>query len=404
MSSDGTRPFPGRMQGFPPAGRVLGTCLLAALALAAAAPVSAQEEQAPEAAERQHEVDRGDTLWDLARRFLSDPFDWRRIYQLNQEKIQDPHWIYPGQMFAIPGAGTAGEGEVTRVEVREREPGPTEEGEEAAPEERQPAAGAGEDPFAGPSIFDQNPQQQVSMGGLSVGERPPPALVSRSDFYKVAFLDDYDEVAPRGTTARVIRENPLELEMIPTVGLRDRVVIALDGGLSVEPGDTLQAVKKKRSVGPRNEVIASLGLVEVRRVAGDSARGVVTAVYGAYRVGDPVVAAEPFHGGTVREHRPAEGTLRAEVTALSEEQVLVGTGDVAFLDVGDRDGVRPGDEFAVFPDGELGTREFEDRLGVLRVVRVRPGTATARVVETRDVGIRVGLPAVRFRRPASGAE
>jgi hypothetical protein len=49
-------------------------------------------------------VVKGDTLVGLARRFLGDEGRWGEIYALNQDKIQDPHWIYPGQVFRMPRA------------------------------------------------------------------------------------------------------------------------------------------------------------------------------------------------------------------------------------------------------------------------------------------------------------
>ena len=48
-------------------------------------------------------VRHGVCLWSIAARLLGDPFRWREIYQANQGQIADPHWIYPGQVFRVPG-------------------------------------------------------------------------------------------------------------------------------------------------------------------------------------------------------------------------------------------------------------------------------------------------------------
>lgn len=49
-----------------------------------------------------HIVRRGDTLWDLSTYYLHNPFLWPSIYEANETKIKNPHWIYPGQTFLIP--------------------------------------------------------------------------------------------------------------------------------------------------------------------------------------------------------------------------------------------------------------------------------------------------------------
>lgn len=51
--------------------------------------------------EIKHTVKKGDTLWDLAKKYLGSGTKWRQIYNLNKSKIKDPHWIYPGQVFVI---------------------------------------------------------------------------------------------------------------------------------------------------------------------------------------------------------------------------------------------------------------------------------------------------------------
>lgn len=62
-------------------------------------------------------IQRGDTLWDLAAKWLGNPYLWPQIWEQNQY-IRDAHWIYPGDPLvlgvkaaAVPAApGPSGEG------------------------------------------------------------------------------------------------------------------------------------------------------------------------------------------------------------------------------------------------------------------------------------------------------
>ena len=53
-----------------------------------------------------HIVVRGDTLWDIAAKFLKDPYRWGEVWRLNAEEIRNPHRIYPGQVIVLDRSGS----------------------------------------------------------------------------------------------------------------------------------------------------------------------------------------------------------------------------------------------------------------------------------------------------------
>jgi len=58
--------------------------------------------QAQKEAAKTYTVAKGDNLFRIARKTLNDGKRWREIYELNKNKITNPHVIYPGQMIVLP--------------------------------------------------------------------------------------------------------------------------------------------------------------------------------------------------------------------------------------------------------------------------------------------------------------
>jgi len=369
--------------------------VVAALALATlvpATPVVAQETPGS------HVVKKGDTLWDLAARFLSDPFQWHRIFDLNRSIIDDPHWIYPGQEFRIPGAAQDG------ARVAEQERAGQAAGAQAAEAGQGGGAATGAEragAFDAPSIFDRSPEASVNVNTMSMERGMSPQLVTMSDYLRAGFVTSPSDVSPHAVTGRVMRENPLGLELPSSVRSHDRIMIALNG-LSVSEGDLLQAIRPGRSRGDAGREYASMGLVKITKIEGDSARAVVQTVYGDYEVGDLLIpAGSPGDAGS--ELSPVRDGMVSRLMGFETEQPLLSTGDMVFLAAGSQDGVEVGDEFAVFPSStpDVGSALLGDRLSVVRVVRTFGHTASARVVDTRDVGTRSDAPVRLVRRPSA---
>lgn len=47
-------------------------------------------------------IRRGDNLWRIARRNYGRGIKYQAIYAANKDRIRNPHWIFPGQVFVVP--------------------------------------------------------------------------------------------------------------------------------------------------------------------------------------------------------------------------------------------------------------------------------------------------------------
>jgi LysM domain len=101
-------PQPGGLPGPPPA-PVAQPAVSVVIDHGQAAPGTAPGETAAPTPELSYQVQRRDTLWDIAERHLGDPFRWQEIFEINRgcpqpdgRCLTDPDVIYAGWQLRLP--------------------------------------------------------------------------------------------------------------------------------------------------------------------------------------------------------------------------------------------------------------------------------------------------------------
>jgi len=331
-----------------------------------------------------HTVVRGDTLWDLADHYYNDPFQWRRIWEANRDKINDPNLIYPDQVFAIPGWEEAVSGVTVEPGAGEPAAQPTRPAQQRPP--GQPVAPPPQASMASQrTIFHRD---TALVGATMEGRSAETWTVSSIMVLAAPWLIHLDEEPEHIGEIDRFAGGASSSE---TVRAYDRVRLTFEGA-PPPAGTRLQAFRPDKIIDKVGRVMIPTGVVTISEVDGNEAAAVVSREVDRMTLGDllrPLPEFEP----TMERPQAVSGGGEAMIMGFAGPNVLQDIGSIAFLDQGADDGVRIGDEYEYLnPDAGTGVVE-----GRLQVVGTTSGIASARVVSMDDAVFHQGL-VVRLAR------
>jgi LysM domain-containing protein len=305
-------------------------------------------------------VERGDTLWDISKRYLANPYLWPQIWDQNKY-ITDAHWIWPGDPLILPKialiAGRAGaEGAAG-----------TPEGEAGAEAGEGGAAGAAG--AAGVALTPVTEETTLQCADYVVSDGEDKSLVvvgSEQGADKVALAERDIVYLNKGSNSGVKAGEIYSLhhEAYPVRHPESGHRI----GTKVETTGWLQVIL----------VHENSAIAVVEQSCADIHAGEYLKPF--EKVNVPLVIRRP----AANRLTPPTGKLNQYVVDIAGNATIAAEGHMVTIDAGSEAGVAPGNVFSIYRINYPSVPTPRNVIGELTVVAVRDRTATAKVTYSSD--------------------
>lgn len=309
-------------------------CLFVGIALLYAAPTAAAAEEAPK--EIPHEsgmyytIQKGDTLWDLSKRFFDSPEQWPDLWKQNNE-IPNPHWIYPGERIRL-----------FRQEGIEK----IKEPEKTLPPEK---------------------PKKVELPKAPPPQEPP--YYYYAPIEHVGFIRK-EPVKPSGTIFRT-QDDKTMLSQGDVVYVRPAKHTILYEGATYTVYRTIKGMRGKKysellDVHGTQHFFA--GVVEIIKPDADYYVARVIRSYRDIRIDDLLMPYQPRSAKIILKESK-QGVL-GQILTNEDRDRMFGDNMVAFIDKGKKDGIEVGQTYSVFYEDQHGLK-FSAQGGLAKSPAVR---------------------------------
>ncbi|PYP32913.1 MAG: hypothetical protein DMD47_02820 [Gemmatimonadetes bacterium] len=382
---------------------------------------AADTSQAPAAPAGQlpesHVVTQGETLWSISQLYFSDPLLWPEIYRLNTAVVEDPHWIYPGEVLHLgaPTSVARVSAETTAVSVGQAAAADTvrAQGADTAVRVDTTVVDTAQlveapPPPPGPTetyetIFDRGRSRTEEVQDiLRAYANQPYRPLRRGEFYAAGFLSERERL-PWGLVlgATAVPAVP-RLTQHTTATVFGQIAVQPPQGASYHVGDSLLIARIDRDLPSWGDVVVPVGVARVTDVQKSQLLGDVIMQFGRIHDGNLAMPLEPFKDAGEVRPVPVRRGLEAIVISQRDLHVLTNAQQILFLDRGRAEGVVPGDLFEIYRPAsrELGGAS-EQPLIVVEIVHTREHSCSGLVLGITHPGVFPGSPARLIRKMPS---
>ncbi len=329
-----------------------------------------------------YEVKKGDTLWDLAAQYLNNPFMWEKIYEANKNQIEDPHWIYPGQVFVIPDV----EGEVQE-----------ETSYESVPVEEGMTSDVGE--AEGEYIPQAQQETKTESKVKSVLETTEKVKKVSADIEKIkkkmVFGRESDQMAYKG--GFITKENmkigriigAVDKNHIGGLVVGDKVYVKTLNGVDLSPGDKVsiyRMVKNIKGVSPKTKfgnLYYFVGTAQITGIKNNVCEAMIVEAFDRLNPsGEDITYYRKFEMPRIKEMKKATNNIEGYIIATEVKEGILVPHDIVYIDKGVVDGVKSGDIFQIERFNKK--TNVNEVAGMLQVLHCEDNTSSAVLINIGD--------------------